>query len=236
MIQPGLAEPLEAQEPPEVRGADRADVALLVATPRRRRAVARPLRRARSFLRAGDLLVVNTSATLPAALPATARRRGRARCTSRRPWTRATGWSSCAPPSGCRCRAPQDGRAVELPGGASAKLLARYLGSKRLSVARLSLGEPILDYLRRHGHPIRYRHTPGEWPIDSYQTVFALRPRQRRDAERRAAVHGRARGGAGGPRRAVRAADAARGRVVARAGREPVPRALPRAREPPRGS
>ena len=32
------------------------------------------------------------------------------------------------------------------------------------------------DYLRRHGHPIRYRHTPGEWPIDAYQTVFATDP------------------------------------------------------------
>jgi hypothetical protein len=47
------------------------------------------------------------------------------------------------------------GATVELPGGASAKLLARYLASKRLSVARLSLGETVESYLRRHGQPIR---------------------------------------------------------------------------------
>jgi S-adenosylmethionine:tRNA ribosyltransferase-isomerase len=43
-------------------------------------------------------------------------------------------------------------------------------------VARLSLGQPVVEYLRRHGRPIRYRHTPEDWPLDAYQTVFALHP------------------------------------------------------------
>ncbi len=68
------------------------------------------------------------------------------------------------------------GARVELPGGGSAKLLARYLASTRLSVARLSLGEPLESYLSQHGHPIRYRHAPRDWPIDAYQTVFAVDP------------------------------------------------------------
>ena len=68
------------------------------------------------------------------------------------------------------------GSTVELPGGASADLLAPYLGSARLSVARLSLGEPVEDYLARHGHPIRYLHSPDARPIEDYQTVFARHP------------------------------------------------------------
>ena len=44
------------------------------------------------------------------------------------------------------------------------------------SVARFELGEPLEDYLRRHGQPIRYGYVPEPWPLDAYQTVFALEP------------------------------------------------------------
>jgi S-adenosylmethionine:tRNA ribosyltransferase-isomerase len=131
------------------------------------------------FLDPGDLLVVNTSATLPAAVPA--RMNGdevelhlstpaggdsvgevlwvvELRSVDRRP---------LPAPIGAR---------VELPGDAHAELLAPYLGSTRLSVASLSLGAPVEDYLARHGHPIRYRHTEVDLPIYAYQTVFAREP------------------------------------------------------------
>ena len=42
----------------------------------------------------------------------------------------------------------------------------------------------------RHADPLRLR--PRAWPLDAYQTVFALEPGERRDAERRPAVHDRA--------------------------------------------
>ena len=127
------------------------------------------------FLRPGDLLVVNTSATLPAALPAqldgedvllhlsTPAEAGN--------WVVEVRTAELMP-----LPAPRMGAVVGLPGGASAKLLARYLASRRLSVARLSLGEPVESYLRRHGKPIRYRHEPSERPLDDYQTVFAVDP------------------------------------------------------------
>ena len=60
---------LEAHEPPEVRGEGRDDVALLVSN-RRGELVHTRFRELPRFLGAGDLLVVNTSATLPAALGA----------------------------------------------------------------------------------------------------------------------------------------------------------------------
>ena len=61
---------LEAHEPPEARGLARDEVRLMVAT-RGDGAIAHAtFRDLPHFLRAGDLLVINTSATLPAAVPA----------------------------------------------------------------------------------------------------------------------------------------------------------------------
>ena len=181
MIHAAAAEPLEAQEPPEVRGADRADVALLVATRTDGGLAHARFGELGRFLRPGDLLVVNTSATLPAALPARldgedvllhlSTPSGPAHDAGTTDWVVELRSSELLP-----AEAPGYGARLELPGGAEAKLLAPYLGSSRLSFARLSVGEPIHDYLRRHGRPIRYRHTPRAWPIDAYQTVFAIDP------------------------------------------------------------
>jgi S-adenosylmethionine:tRNA ribosyltransferase-isomerase len=171
----GLAEPLDAAEPAELPGADRADVAMLVASRDDRALVHTRFRELGRFLRPGDLLVVNTSATLPAALPA--RLDGaELELHLSTPVDGADWVVELRTLERLPFRAARIGARLELPGGARAELLAPYLGSNRLIVARLSTVEPIEDYLRRHGHPIRYRHTPGEWPIDAYQTVFALHP------------------------------------------------------------
>ena len=61
---------LEAHEPPEVRGEGRDDVGLLVATRHDLELVHARFRDLPRFLSAGDLLVVNASATLAAALEA----------------------------------------------------------------------------------------------------------------------------------------------------------------------
>jgi len=175
MSGPALAEPVDAVEPAEVRGGDRADVALLVASRSDGALTHARFPELWRFLRAGDLLVVNTSATLPAAL--SARLDGEQVALHLSTPADAASWvvelrtAERLPFRGARA-----GTRLELPGGADAELLAPYLASSRLFVARLSLGEPLLRYLRRHGHPIRYRHTPAEWPIEAYQTVFARHP------------------------------------------------------------
>jgi S-adenosylmethionine:tRNA ribosyltransferase-isomerase len=175
VIRAAFAEPLEAEEPPEVHGTDRADVALLVASRADGGITHARFGELGRFLRPGDLLVVNTSATLPAALPA--RLDGEevllhlSTPASAGNWVVELRTTQLMP-----LPRPRMGARIELPGGASAKLLARYLTSTRLSVARLSLGEPLESYLSQHGHPIRYRHAPKDWPIDAYQTVFAIDP------------------------------------------------------------
>jgi S-adenosylmethionine:tRNA ribosyltransferase-isomerase len=127
------------------------------------------------FLRPGDLLVVNTSATLPAALPGVLDGQEvdlhLSTPATDRDWVVELRTADRLP-----LRHPSIGASVGLPGGARAELLAPYLGSSRLSVARLTLGEPVEDYLGRHGHPIRYRHSVDERPIADYQTIFARDP------------------------------------------------------------
>jgi S-adenosylmethionine:tRNA ribosyltransferase-isomerase len=128
-----------------------------------------------NFLRPGDLLVVNTSATLPAALPGVLDGEEvdlhLSTPATDRDWVVELRTADRRP-----LRHPPIGASVRLPGGGRAELLAPYLGSSRLSVARLSLGEPVEDYLGRHGHPIRYRHSVDERPIADYQTIFARDP------------------------------------------------------------
>lgn len=170
-----VPEPAEACRPPEARGLSRDGVRLMVASSSR--LLHATFAALPELLIPGDLLVVNTSRTLPAALPA--RRddgealtlslstpvphelRGRWVVELRRPETGA-----------------RDGRAGErlsLPAGGRAELAAPYLGT-RLWIAALSLPEPLFDYLEHHGRPIRYPHLEGEWPLALHQTVYATEP------------------------------------------------------------
>jgi S-adenosylmethionine:tRNA ribosyltransferase-isomerase len=75
---------------------------------------------------------------------------------------------------GRRARATNE--TLSLPDGGNATLLAPYLSPGRLWVADLDLPEPLLDYLERHGAPIRYAHEPTARPLEDHQTIFATKP------------------------------------------------------------
>jgi S-adenosylmethionine:tRNA ribosyltransferase-isomerase len=164
-----------AHELRDVTPVERDDVALLVSRNSDGALINACFDELGDFLEAGDLLVVNTSATLPAALP------GRLGAhdvdlhlstpVSDGEWVIEVRGEDRSP-----LRAPRVGVTIELSGGGSAEILAPYLGSRRLSVARLSLGAPVEKYLARHGHPIRYRHSPEGLGIEAYQTVFSRHP------------------------------------------------------------
>jgi len=167
---------LEAHEPPEARGLARDDVRLLV-TERASRVVrdahARDLPAA---LAPGDLLVINTSATLPAALRA---RRADGTALELHVSTPLPGSAHRLVElrrDGASFRGAHGGERLALPAGGEATLVAHYLGGARLWVADLRLPEALEAYLARHGAPIRYRHAPGDWPLDAYQTVYATEP------------------------------------------------------------
>jgi S-adenosylmethionine:tRNA ribosyltransferase-isomerase len=195
-----LAARLEAHEPPEVRGLGRDDVAMLVSTRRDGSLVHARFRDLPEFLRAGDLVVVNTSATLPAALdarldglpvelrlstPAISDTAARGMSRGLSPGHGPNGHVPATVPhwvvelrtaERMPFARPPTPASLELPGGARAELLAPFAASARLAVARLHLGEPLLDYVHRHGRPIRYSYVPREWPVAAYQTVFSREP------------------------------------------------------------
>jgi S-adenosylmethionine:tRNA ribosyltransferase-isomerase len=164
-----------AHELRDVAPVERDDIALLVSRKSDGGLVHACFDELGRFLEPGDVLVVNASGTLPAALPG--RLRGEAvelhLCT---PVSGADWVVEVRNPDRTPHRPPRTATVMELPDGATAEFLAPYLGSGRLAVARLALDAPVEAYLARHGHPIRYGHSPGDLPIEAYQTVFARDP------------------------------------------------------------
>jgi len=159
----------EATSPPERRGLARDGVRLLVtdaASGLNRDARFRELP---SFLRRGDLLVVNDSATIPAAL--TARR------TDGPPFalhlsTRIAGDLWIAEP-----REPVErGERASLANGGAVTFLTPVDDRARLWYAALALPVPLEAFLARHGAPIRYRYVTEAFPLADYQTIFARVP------------------------------------------------------------
>ena len=169
----------DATEPPEAHGVARDRVKLLVAQPS-------GISHARfadlgGYLRPGDLLVVNNSATLPAAVdgsrsgqPITVHfstaRGDHIWVVELRPARTATGHLHDIRP----------GERVDLPDGAALVVHSSYpedgVTGSRLWTSRLAIEGDVMSYLARHGRPIRYSYVPRQWPLSDYQTVFARLP------------------------------------------------------------
>jgi S-adenosylmethionine:tRNA ribosyltransferase-isomerase len=169
---------LEAHEPPEARGLTRDGVRLLV-TDRCDGSIAhRRFRDLPQLLAPGDLLVVNTSATLPAAVPAT-RADGTAlelRLSTPEPEREVDGrWIVELRRGDTPFAGGEPGELLTLPGGGTARILVPFT-SGRLWLARLELPQPLERFLAEHGRPIRYGYVPRRWPLSAYQNVYALEP------------------------------------------------------------
>ena len=165
-----LPEELEAREPPDARGLARDQVRLLVSYRENNAIVHARFDELPRFLRAGDLLVVNISATLPAALTAM---RSDGSEIALHLSTQIDGPVWAVEP---RKTAVSEGERLTLPGGGIVTFIRPHRGSWRLWLARLDLPAPISDYLRRWGKPIAYPYVTQEWPLEMYQTVYASRP------------------------------------------------------------
>jgi S-adenosylmethionine:tRNA ribosyltransferase-isomerase len=170
---------LEAAEPPELQLGRRDAVRMMVSIGQRapRHSIARELP---AWLVPGDVVVINTSATVPAAIDATT------------PDERAVVVHlSTELPTGLHLvevRRPDDGgvtvpddedltgASLALAGGGHVRLLGRMPRSVRLWVATLQLAVPLLEHLARFGRPIRYRYVPEAWPLDAYTNAFAIEP------------------------------------------------------------
>jgi S-adenosylmethionine:tRNA ribosyltransferase-isomerase len=168
----------EAERPPEERGLRRDHVLMLVADPAAGSLHHGHFDELPELLGPGDVLVVNTSRTLPAALPARAADGTRVllHLSTPAPGEQPGRWIVELRTNDGRRRGGHAGQRLQLPAGAEAELLAGHLGS-RLWVADLRLGgRDLLDYLEAHGRPIRYWHAAGGWPLEAYQNVYANEP------------------------------------------------------------
>ena len=176
---------LEAGEPPEARGLTRDGVRLLVSRIDTGLVAHSRFRDLPQWLVPGDLLVVNTSGTLKAALAATTRdgRRFELHLSTRLPgnfW--AIEVRQPGPVASLRYHDARAGTVFELEGGGRITLLAPYPlvagleAQSRLWMAALELDGPVLPYLERFGSPIRYGYVSRSWPDSMYQTVFATEP------------------------------------------------------------
>jgi S-adenosylmethionine:tRNA ribosyltransferase-isomerase len=170
---------------------------MLVAGPdglRHRRAWALP-----DQLRTGDLLVLNTSDTLPAALAGVSAAGERVEVhlstldpssgVDYRSALRATrsrwvvevrvGGGSDAPigglPSVVDRLAPGTDPVIRLAGGGEVRII-KPTETNRLWLAVLRTPAPLLGWLAEYGEPIRYRYVSARWPLSAYRTSYADTP------------------------------------------------------------
>ena len=186
-----LPEDLEASEPPEARGLRRDEVRLLVAWRGRQELEHAAFRDLPRFLSAGDLLVVNTSGTVAAAVDGTgpAGEPLEVHLSTRLPASPShsvdgAGLSGAdlwvielrrpGEPASLPYRDGAEGTSVSLAGGGTADLLVPYGSPGRLWVANLRVPVRFDAWLAKQGRAIRYRYVPEDWPLACYQTVFAI--------------------------------------------------------------
>ena len=173
---------LAASRPAERRGQSRDGVRMLVAT-------TDGLAHAKftdlpRFLAPGDLLVVNTSATLAAAVDGH-RADGRAVTVHfSTPLDDGTWLVELREADTGRARVTDAGPGdrVALPDGGGLTLRYRYPdpAANRLWAAsvrtRAGANGDVTAFLASNGRPIRYFYVPERWPLADYQTVFSREP------------------------------------------------------------
>ncbi|NKB72437.1 MAG: S-adenosylmethionine:tRNA ribosyltransferase-isomerase [Candidatus Latescibacteria bacterium] len=175
---------LEAGEPPEARGLARDQVRLLVTGQGGASLEHAQFRQLPDFLQPGDAVVINTSGTLNAALPA-----------QRADGTELQVHLSTRLPANLwivELRRPYNGTTQPFSRGRTGEILTLPEGGRltlhtphnaelrgdgknpvRLWIASLATSTPLDNYLAAQGSPIRYQYVRDAWPLDYYQTVYA---------------------------------------------------------------
>ena len=175
---------LAATAPPEARGVARDEVRLMVSSAQGHQHG--QFRDLAQFLRPGDLLVVNESATLPASLPAYGRHGAFLLNLSNdygnHLWLTEPRWNSATPGNARPDEFPvQAGDMIEV-GGLPARVIVPYPGLPRLWFIQFKGN--VHAAMKQFGQPIVYGYIedgfggtqPKPPSLDFYQTIFATTP------------------------------------------------------------
>ncbi len=174
-----LPSSLEVREPAESRGLARDGVRLLVAGRSSGELEHRNFADLPMLLEPGDLLVINVSATIPAAV---AGRRGdgselRVHVSTRVPrLDRRWRVVELRNADGTQPLRGRPGEVIEVDGGGKFELVASYASGARLLLARFDARLSLEDHLAGFGQPIRYGYVHRCWPLESYQNVYSTTP------------------------------------------------------------
>ncbi len=169
---------LEASVPPEARGVTRDAVRMMVAYRHDQSLRHTTFSELPRFLDEGDLVVINTSGTIPASIRGTDERGEKieVHLSTRLP---AGLWTLELRRFGEPELGATEGTTIILEGGGVARLLAPYAASDRgvrLWISTLETPEALNSYLAVYGRPIAYSYLRGSWPISLYQNVYATEP------------------------------------------------------------
>jgi S-adenosylmethionine:tRNA ribosyltransferase-isomerase len=172
---------LSAKEPPERRGIRRDQVRLMVIDRATRKIEHSRFDKIDNYLRPGDLLVFNSSRTLPASMRGCECSESHGPCMEVRLAERLPDDSWLAlllcekgDPFGCGLR-PQ--MRIQFSERLAATVMDRDARIPRLWRLRFTKsGTELVDLIYRLGKPIRYEYVSAPWDLDYYQTVYAKEP------------------------------------------------------------
>ena len=174
-----LPESLSATGPPESRGLARDEVRLMVATGSS--ISHRHFRDLTEQLRPDDVLVVNNSATVPAAIQGVRPDGRHVAVHLSSPLADSTYLVELRCEDGsCRIHDGRSGERITLADG-SLRLQSAYPDpsvrkGSRIWRAAMNVPSDVPTYLQEHGRPVTYGYVGTPWPLHDYQTVFARKP------------------------------------------------------------
>ncbi len=181
IIQFDLPQDLACPKPTEDRNIRRDEVRLLVTT-NSGSIEHSTFNHLSTFLQKGDVLVVNTSATIPSAIPVSlpAGKKGKLHFSTKlsdNKWLveirEITGNKTI------RWKEGQEGMIFPLPGGAGIFLQQKFYKNDQwldLWIANFHGDQPMENYLTDHAKPIQYEKLDRQYPLSYYQTFFSFHP------------------------------------------------------------
>lgn len=174
-----LPDELSAKEPPELRGINRDRVKLLVIDRKNGNRYHSTFNHLSEFLKKGDLLIFNSSRTLPASLKPINNKKHKISEVRLAEHLSDDNWLVLFlfDKTNRNQTNPESGLKIEFDAGLNAIVEKRDSYNPRLWKVKFSeSGAELIDLFYEIGQPIRYGYISVPLPLEYYMTVFAIDP------------------------------------------------------------